>query len=56
MSGRGYDARAIKMPKPVKRWAARIHDNHQRGEFFRQWTKILEADLRGSKRGGKEQQ
>jgi len=50
MTCRGYDSRAIKLPKEVKRRAATILDNHQRGEFIRSWVAIYKeaAHSRGS--------
>ena len=50
MTCRGYDPRAVKLPKSVKRIAAKILDDHHRGEFVRDYVRILESELRGSKR------
>ena len=50
MTCRGYDNRAVKISKTVKRKAARILDAHQRGEFIRGYVRIAEAELRGAKR------
>jgi hypothetical protein len=46
MTCRGYDSRAIKLPKEVKRRAATILDNHQRGEFLRSWIAIYKENSR----------
>jgi hypothetical protein len=46
MTCRGYDSRAIKLPKEVKRRAATILDNHQRGEFLRSWVAIYKENSR----------
>jgi hypothetical protein len=46
MTCRGYDSRAIKLPKEVKRRASTILDNHQRGEFLRSWVAIYKEASR----------
>ena len=51
----GYDAKAIKLPKQVKRSAAQIPDPHQRGSFIRSYVRILEADSRGRSRSNKKE-
>jgi hypothetical protein len=48
-----YDARAIKLPKQVKRSAAFYTNRHQRGEFIRSYVRILERDL-GQRSGRRE--
>ena len=50
MTCRGYDNRAVKISKSVKRRAARILDSHRRGEFIRGYVRIAESELRGAKR------
>jgi hypothetical protein len=50
MTCRGYDPKAVKIPKSVKRQAATILDNHQRGAFVRDFVRIAQGELRGSKR------
>ena len=50
MTCRGYDPKAVKIPKAVKAKAARILDSHQRGAFIRSYVRILEEDLRGNKK------
>jgi len=49
----GYDAKAVKVPKQVKRSAAQIVDAHQRGAFIRSYVRILESDSRGRSRSNK---
>jgi hypothetical protein len=41
-----YDAKAIKLPKQIKRSAAAYTDPHQRGAFIRSYVKIIEAENR----------
>jgi len=50
MTCRGYDAKAVKVPKSVKRVAAAYLDNHARGEFIRSYVRILEEQSRSYKR------
>jgi hypothetical protein len=38
MTCRGYDSKAVKIGKDVKRAAAQIHDAHQRGAFIRSFV------------------
>ncbi len=52
MTCRGYDSKAVKVPKEVKRRAATIVDNHERGHFMRSWVEIYKEGLR-SRTGGK---
>lgn len=40
-----YDAKAVKISKPVKTLAATILDNHQRGAFIRSYVKIAESEV-----------
>lgn len=40
MTCRGYDAKAVKISKSVKRAAALIMDNHRRGAFIRSFVAI----------------
>jgi hypothetical protein len=42
MTCRGYDSRAVKISKPVKRAAAQILDNHVRGAFVRSFVAIAQ--------------
>jgi hypothetical protein len=46
MTCRGYDSKAIKLPKEVKRRAATILDVHQRGEFMRSWVRVYKEAAR----------
>jgi hypothetical protein len=46
MTCRGYDPKAVKVPKSVKRLAAQYIDPHQRGAIIRSYTKIAEDDAR----------
>jgi len=46
MTCRGYDPKAVKISKPVKRQAANILDNHKRGEFIRSFVEIAKSESR----------
>ena len=46
MTCRGYDAKAVKVSKTVKRAAAQIMDNHKRGDFIRSYVEIERSNLR----------
>jgi len=46
MTCRGYDAKAVKIGKDVKRAAALIQDAHQRGAFVRSFVAIAQAESR----------
>jgi hypothetical protein len=50
MTCRGYDPKAVKVPKSVKRLAANHRDNHFRGAFIRSYVRILEDQLRGARK------
>ena len=50
MSCRGYDSKAVKLPKPVKRAAALISDAHKRGAFIRSFVAIEQANSRSANR------
>jgi hypothetical protein len=50
MACRGYDPKAVKISKSVKRLAASILDDHQRGQFIRDYVKLEELNLRSSKK------
>lgn len=43
MTCRGYDPKAVKISKSVKRAAALIHDDHIRGAFIRSFV-VVEQD------------
>ena len=46
MTCKGYDPRAVKVPKSVKALAATYLDRHQRGAFIRSYVKIYEDESR----------
>jgi len=50
MTCRGYDSKAVKIPKSVKRAAAQILDSHVRGEFIRSFVEIEKSNLRPGSR------
>ena len=51
MSCRGYDPKAVKVSKTVKRAAALIRDAHVRGAFIRSFVAIEQSSSRSF--GGK---
>lgn len=51
MTCKGYDPKAVKISKTVKRRAATIVDKHARGEFIRSFVAIAESQSRGAKKG-----
>ena len=51
MTCRGYDPKAVKIGKPIKRLAATIADSHKRGEFIRDYVRIAQSEQRTSKKG-----
>jgi hypothetical protein len=53
MTCRGYDPKAVKIGKSIKRLAANHLDAHKRGEFIRGYVKIAENELRTNKRDNK---
>ena len=55
MTCRGYDSRAVKISKAVKRSAARILDAHSRGAFVRSYVQIAQqaAHSRSQRRDSK---
>ena len=46
MTCKGYDPRAVKIGKEVKRLAATIRDDHRRGDFIRDYVRIAQTQLR----------
>ena len=46
MTCRGYDSRAVKLPKAVKRAATLIRDAHERGAFIRSFVEIEKSNSR----------
>jgi hypothetical protein len=51
MTCRGYDAKAVKVNKTVKRAASTIRDAHARGAFIRSYVVIEQSNSRSY--GGK---
>lgn len=49
MTCRGYDAKAVKISKSVKRRASTIRDDHVRGAFIRSFVEIARTELRSFK-------
>ena len=47
MTCRGYDPKAVKLPKAVKRAATLISDAHKRGDFIRSFVEIEKSNSRG---------
>ena len=50
MTCRGYDSRAVKIPKAVKRAATLFRDAHVRGDFIRSYVEIEKSNSRTSSR------
>ena len=48
MTCRGYDPKAVKVPKSVKRVADGYLNAHARGMFIRNYVEILKSELRSS--------
>lgn len=46
MTCRGYDPKAVKISKSVKRAAALILDNHTRGAFVRSYVVVAQEEGR----------
>lgn len=55
MTCRGYDAKAVKVSKAVKRMAAQYIDPHKRGEMIRSYVRIEESnrEFKGSRKDKK---
>jgi hypothetical protein len=53
MSCRGYDPKAVKISKTVKRASSRILDSHARGAFIRSFVEIAKTELRGARKDSK---
>lgn len=53
MTCRGYDPKAVKVPKAIKRYAGYEIDAHKRGAVIASYVKIFESELRGNKRESK---
>ena len=54
MTCKGYDVKAVKISKSVKRLAAHILDNHARGAFIRSYVRVEEDNRVMSKRTKKD--
>ena len=50
MTCRGYDPKAVKISKDIKRRASTIIDNHQRGAFVRSFVEIARSNSRTASR------
>ena len=50
MTCKGYDAKAVKVPKSVKRAAGAYKDKHQRGAFIRSFVEVIKDDARKGSR------
>jgi hypothetical protein len=53
MTCRGYDPKAVKISKSVKRLAAQILDNQLRSSFIRDYVRIEQANLRSGRKDSK---
>ena len=53
MTFRGYDSKAVKIPKAVKRAATLIRDAHVRGDFIRSYVEIEKSNSRSFGGGSK---
>jgi hypothetical protein len=49
MACTGYDSKAVKLPKAIKRRSATIVDAHKRGAFIRSYVQVLISDAHQSK-------
>ena len=54
MTCKGYDVKAVKISKSVKRLAATVHDDHARGAFIRSYVQIEQDNRIISKRSKKD--
>ena len=50
MTCRGYDPKAVKVSKTVKRAASKIMDAHARGAFIRSFAEIERSNSRAASR------
>jgi hypothetical protein len=46
MTCKGYDPKAVKLTKEVKRRASTIPDRHVRGAFVRSFVEVLQSESR----------
>lgn len=49
MACTGYDNKAVKLPKAIKRQVSTIVDAHERGAIIRSYVQVLIADAHQSK-------
>jgi len=54
MTCRGYDPKAIKLPKTIKRMAANYVNDHERGAYIKSWAKVVEEQQRNRGRKDKD--
>ena len=54
MTCRGYDPKAIKLPKSIKRVAANHANDHERGAFIKSWVRVFEEQMRSRGRREKD--
>lgn len=54
MSCRGYDPKAVKVSKTVKRMASTICDNHVRGAYIRSFVEVAKGESRSANRKDKQ--
>lgn len=55
MTCRGYDPKAVKVPKSVKRIADTYIDPHRRGAIIRSYVQMLEEQSRSKGRRNKDE-
>ena len=55
MACKGYDSKAVKISKPVKRTAATIINAHERGEFIRFYIDATKSAARSPRKEAKEE-
>ena len=51
MTCRGYDPKAVKINKSIKRLSATIQDQHLRGAFIRSYVLVEQNQSRSFKKG-----
>lgn len=56
MTCRGYDAKAVKVNKSIKRVAATLLDNQQRKEYIRGYVRAIATNNRMSTRRNRAEQ
>lgn len=53
MTCRGYDPKAVKVHKSIRRFDAKSTDAHVKGARIRSYVEILKTNLRSAKGAGK---